>query len=315
MSRSIPRRLYVLLSVLVGLPLACCGLVYGASEYQLRRVYDVPAPNFAIPDDDASRQRGEHLVQTVGGCADCHGGTNLVGAIVFDDPLIGTLAAPNLTPGNPRIAAYSDSDWVAAIRHGVGADGRALVGVSAGSLRHLSNADTAAIIAFLKSSRPFPRTLPARRMGPMGRLFVALAPLLPEPGRLGILPAAFIDHEVRPAAAPESAVSAAYGQYLVRLTCVECHHEDLAGGTDPGEGLNITPGGRVGKWSEADFVRALRSGRRPDGTFLDADMMPSGRLRRFTEDELSAIWLYLQSVPAVTEPTMEPTPDPSASRP
>ena len=36
--------------------------------------------------------------------------------------------------------------------------------------------------------------------------------------------------------------------------------------------MNLTPGGPLARWTEADFVRALRTGRRPDGTAIRPPM-------------------------------------------
>jgi hypothetical protein len=59
---------------------------------------------------------------------------------------------------------------------------------------------------------------------------------------------------------------------------------------------NLTTAG-IGNWTEADFVRALREGTRPDGTVIN-EFMPWKAFRGMTDAELHAIWLYLRSVPA-----------------
>jgi hypothetical protein len=58
---------------------------------------------------------------------------------------------------------------------------------------------------------------------------------------------------------------------------------------------NLTPTG-IGKWTQADFVKAMRSGIRPDGRILSA-AMPWPYMRLMTDDELSALWVYLRSLP------------------
>src|SRR3990172_1971615 len=84
-----------------------------------------------------------------------------------------------------------------------------------------------------------------------------------------------------------------HGEYVVRLGgCLGCHTEDkkgavpFAGGralkTPFGifYGPNITPDPQagIGRWSEADFVRAMRHGERPDG----ADYFPPFPYSSFT---------------------------------
>jgi mono/diheme cytochrome c family protein len=217
----------------------------------------------------------------------------------FDNLYMGTLVAPNLTSGQGGIgSSYTAADWERSIRHGVGRDGRALVGVSAVTLHNLSDTDTAAMIAYLQSLPPRNGQWPERKLGPLARPFLVFFP-----GEM--LPAAVIDHEARPDA-PTPGVTVAYGRYLVSLACVECHKEDLGGGSEPGEGMNITTGGNLGHWTEADFIKTLRTGRTPEGEFLETTYMPQGRLRHLTEDELRAIWLYIQSLPPVYRKNARP---------
>jgi hypothetical protein len=50
-------------------------------------------------------------------------------------------------------------------------------------------------------------------------------------------------------------------------------------------------------WSESDFIRALREGVRPDGTMLDS-AMPWRTFALHTDDELRAMWVYLEAIAA-----------------
>jgi hypothetical protein len=62
---------------------------------------------------------------------------------------------------------------------------------------------------------------------------------------------------------------------------------------------NITPDSAtgIGTWTLVDFTRAVREGRRPDGTPLAKDM-PSELFADCTDDEVAALWSYLRTVPA-----------------
>jgi mono/diheme cytochrome c family protein len=63
-------------------------------------------------------------------------------------------------------------------------------------------------------------------------------------------------------------------------------------------GPNITPHpvAGIGNWTEADFVRAMRHGRRPDGDhYFPAFPYPS--FTRITDDDLRHLWAYLRSLP------------------
>jgi hypothetical protein len=62
---------------------------------------------------------------------------------------------------------------------------------------------------------------------------------------------------------------------------------------------NITPHetGLQG-WTEADFLRALRQGKRKDGTDIKPQM-PWSVYGQMNDVELKALWAYLQTVPPV----------------
>jgi len=53
----------------------------------------------------------------------------------------------------------------------------------------------------------------------------------------------------------------------------------------------------IGAWSEADFIRAMRTGMRPDGRVLNTSM-PWPYYAQMTDDELRALWRFLQALPA-----------------
>jgi mono/diheme cytochrome c family protein len=286
------------LLLLLALPLLCMGSVFAVAEYQLRRVYHIPDANLTIPTDEASMARGQHFVEVIGGCPECHRIALDGDRFFVDDPLIGSIPAANLTPHETGIGSvYSPNDWERAIRHGVGRDGRALIGVSSGVLQHLSDDDVAAMIAYLQTIPPKEKTIPTREVGPLARPFLFLANILPEEEN-DIMPALAINHNAPRPPALQPGVTAEYGGYLVSLMCVECHKLDLGGGSDPGEGMNITTGGNLGNWTEEEFLNTIKLGWTPDGRFL-LDAMPQERFHFLTNDELKAIWLYIQSLPPV----------------
>jgi mono/diheme cytochrome c family protein len=159
---------------------------------------------------------------------------------------------------------------------------------------HLSDTDLGAIIGYLKQLPPVDREVPETRFGPLGRALLAA-------GKLNILVAPKTSQEVaRAAVAPEPTVE--YGRYLADISgCHGCHGYGLSGGRVAGPSTlppasNLTVTG-LGSWTEADFVRALREGRRPGGAPLD-EFMPWKIYRHLRDDELHALWLYLRSVPA-----------------
>ena len=78
---------------------------------------------------------------------------------------------------------------------------------------------------------------------------------------------------------------------------------DLSGGPVPGAppdvppAPNLTPGGELRGWSDADIVKALREGVTPSGRQLNP-FMPWKATAQMTDDELKAVILYVRSVPA-----------------
>ena len=123
--------------------------------------------------------------------------------------------------------------------------------------------------------------------------------------------AVFAFASLTPALLAAAAGDPKHGEYAVRLGgCLGCHTEDkksavpFAGGralkTPFGTffGPNITPHPQsgIGDWTEADFIRAMRHGRRPDGAnYFPAFPYPS--FTRITDDDLRDIWAYLRTLP------------------
>ena len=101
------------------------------------------------------------------------------------------------------------------------------------------------------------------------------------------------------------------GEYLVKAGgCLACHTEErkdaapFAGGralkTPFGTfyGPNITPhpDAGLGRWSEADFIRAMRLGERPDGAhYFPAFPYPS--FTKISDTDLRDLWAFLKTLP------------------
>ena len=280
----------------VALILIVAAAVYGFSEARYRKQYAVAPSTIVVPADSATIARGEHLVQSFGGCVECHG-ENLGGQKVLDDPAIGRVYGPNLTRGAGGIgASLTDADIARALRHGVGRNGRALKAMPSTDYVHLSDADLAAIVAYVKTRPPVDGAAPSIRVGPVGRaLYVA--------GKLPFLHAERIDH-ARPApmtVTPGETVE--YGKYVAAVGCQGCHGPTLAGGPIVGgapdwpPAANLTPAGALKSWSEEAFISFLRTGKRPDGTPVN-QVMPIRLTKRMTDQEIRALWMYLKTVPA-----------------
>lgn len=265
-----------------------------STNRRLNRQYTIPVAPIPIPTDEASLALGAHWADMH--CRICHG-NDLSGGEFFNDPDLGYVDAPNLTPGKGGIGStYTDEDWVRAIRHGVKKNGTSVFIMPSNDFYYLSDYDLGSVIAYLKTLPPVDNEIREPNLSPMAKILYAA-------GAFGdLLYAETIQHDVRPPA-PEVGVTVEYGEYLVNAHgCKSCHGENLAGKqpAEPGAPFapNLTPGGELVGWSEADFANTLRTGLTPSGRLM-SDSMPWKGLGRMTDDEISAVWMYLQSLPAL----------------
>ena len=101
------------------------------------------------------------------------------------------------------------------------------------------------------------------------------------------------------------------GEYLAKAGgCVGCHTEKKQGavpfaggralktpfGTFHGPNITPHPQAGIGRWTEADFVRAMREGVRPDGAnYFPAFPYPS--FTKISDADLRDLWAYLRTLP------------------
>jgi mono/diheme cytochrome c family protein len=161
----------------------------------------------------------------------------------------------------------------------------------------MSDADLGAVIAYIQSLPPVDNPLPPRRVELLGRMMLGAGMFPP-------FAADQIDHSLPPHPAPAPGATTEYGQYLAH-TCTECHGSQLNGIPfgPPGQEVpspNLTRGGEMVVWSEADFINTMRTGITPTGRVLGEDM-PWKYYGRMTDDELKAVWRYIQSLPALPQ--------------
>ena len=289
----------ITLGTLIGLILVVAAVLFLMGNARLNKVYTVEPSNLTLPTDAASLEYGKHRAETL--CEGCHG-PDLSGIENwFNAPPIGHIDSANLTSGEGGLGAdFTIEDYVRAIRHGIDQEGKPIFMVAVPSTAHLSDEDLASIIAYLKTIPPVDHPVKERYFTPLARILLAA-------GMLGKLPAEAVSHDVH-VTAPERGVSIEYGEYLVNTNdCRECHGPHLNGGTsaDPTAtwiSPNLTPGGELGFWTEDQFVNTLRTGVTPGGHQL-SENMPWEVYRNFYDDELKAIWLYLQSIPKLEQYT------------
>lgn len=288
--------LLILVVVLVAAAIAL--FAYGHWRYNqaMSTVYPIGDPSLTMVRDAAIIERGRHQFNVLA-CVECHGKDGS-GKIAIDAGPVGVIVAPNLTPG--ALPASYDADGIAAaIRHGVRADGTPLLVMPSEDFAHLSDEDTAALVAYIQSMPRSSNDPGKSALKPLGYVLFGL-------GKLPLIPAERIDHSPRERATPAVAATAEYGEYLARA-CTGCHAHDYAGQHVPGtppefpDSANLTPhADGLKDWTQQDFVRAIREGKRPDGRVLNT-FMPWPVMKQMSDTELAAIWTYLQTLPPLPD--------------
>jgi cytochrome c553 len=280
----------IVVAGLLGLILLLAVSAYTVSASRLNRTYEVTADfTLNVPTDPESIAAGEKLAATYL-CGDCHG-ANLAGQLFVDDPAFGQVYSANLTAGENGIGAtYSDEEIARAIWYGVKSDGSPTVGMPAEFHQAIHIADMEKLIAYLRSVPPVNTDYPPSSYGPMFRV-MHVANMFP------LIPVEQVDAGQPPLDPISPDETLAYGAYVAAF-CAHCHLADFAGDTEMFQSPNITPAA-IGTWTEAEFVRAITEGVRPDGTQLDPELMPWESISRYSDEELQALWAYLQTVEPV----------------
>lgn len=296
------RRMLKRVALAIGVLIAVTGGGAGVFAYaeasaydaSIDKSYDIAPGALRRSTDPAVIARGQHLVRSLAPCAigGCHG-PDLGGGHVTESGPIGRSVAPNVSL---LVQAYTDGELERLIRHGVKKDGRTVRFMIADSFNWLPDDDVVAVISYLRTVPPVERATGWTEIRTFGKVM----------DRMGYIPidiARRIDHdhvEVGPPPSP----TVEYGRWVAHL-CTGCHGANLAGGPLPGTPpgfpvpLNLTPHATgLAGWTYEDLVRVGESGARKNGRPLAA-FMPTEVLRNMDDTERRALWMYLQSRPAV----------------
>jgi mono/diheme cytochrome c family protein len=312
----------IVFGALAGLIVISLAVIYFKSQSRLTRVYDVPGETVVIPTDDESIARGKHIFQ-FRGCEACHSGggyldlsesdqpieshlnlpsqgvPRMEGHVYLDDPAIGLVVASNLTAGQGGVGSgRTDRDWVRSIRHGIRPDGTPLLFMPSTEFYFLSDEDLGAVIAYIKSAPPVDNELSPSTLSLTGRIVMTLVP------DITFIPAELIPHNAPRPAAPEVGITSEYGAYLT-YSCKVCHGLAMSGGPIPGfpsswppaPNLTFGDGSALPLWTEEGFINTIRTGVTPEGRKIRGEFMPWGSYKFMSDDELKAVWIYLQSLP------------------
>jgi mono/diheme cytochrome c family protein len=253
--------------------------------------------------------RGEYLVKAAD-CVACHtapdSGEPFAGGVPFKLPF-GTIYSSNITPDTKTgIGAYSDDEFVRAVREGVRRDGRHLYpAFPYTSYTQLSRGDVLAIKAYLftlpavaQPNRPNDLSFPFNQRWAMA-----------------FWNAAFFKSQ-RFSADPTKSAQWNSGAYLASALghCGECHTprnlgygmkhgRELAGEELQGwHAYNITsdPKYGIGAWSDAEVIAYLTTGHAPEHASASGPMgeAVAHSLQFLQADDAAALVAYLRTVPA-----------------
>ncbi|MEO6985642.1 MAG: c-type cytochrome [Paralcaligenes sp.] len=256
--------------------------------------------------DDALLMRGKYLMEGVVACANCHIARDdkghplfskgLSGGMLFDDTAFKAYA-PNITP-DPQtgIGNWTDVQLARAIREGIRPDGT-LIGppMPVPFYRNLSDADLAAIIAYLRAQPVIKNSVPKSTY------------FIPLPANYGP-PVGHVE-------LPAMTNTLKYGEYLANIGhCMDCHtprnNKGMlvtarlgAGGQLikwPAGGEAVTPNltpdeSGLKSWSDAQIAHAIRDGVDKDGVHLKR-IMAFDWYRNINDSDMNALIAYLRSL-------------------
>lgn len=268
------------LGLLLALALIFAGWVWFASARVLGRTHEPAPERLARPSAaelaDAGRQA------RILGCSNCHG-ARLEGRLMFDGGPFARVWAPNLTVLAARVG---DQQLAAAIRQGIGHDGRALYIMPSPMYARLTDGEVAALILHIRRAPRIGGQVSAIEWGPIGRFALAK----------GDVPSA-IDRleEFRNRQPFDTGPEHATGRRLAAIACSECHGPDLTGHS-PAPDIAAPDLAVTGAYDLARFRTLMRTGRPPGGR--DLGLMRDVAAQDFsayTDEELAQLHAYLSA--------------------
>lgn len=229
-------------------------------------------------------------------------------------PDFGEIHSANITRSKEHgIGNWTDGEIMYFLRTGVRKNGQ-YAPIYMPKYPHLSDEDLKCVVAWLRSDQPAVQAseTPTVKSSPSLLIkFLCVVAFKP------------LAYPANPIPEPDTNKTADYGKYLVegRYDCWTCHSADFktlnftypektpgyCGGGNLMYNLegkkmytaNITPDEKtgIGGWTEDDFRKAMHESKNKEGKALRYPMLPYNAL---TDKEVTAIWQYLRSIPAVS---------------
>ena len=256
-------------------------------------------------------ERGRQLSAML--CNDCHMDPNtdkLTGRKMDEVKQFGAVYSKNITKDPEHgIGKWTDGELAYLLRTGIKPDGTFLPVMA--KLQKMSDEDLQSIIAFLRSDnawiQPDNTVQPESKYSFLSKFLTTIKAIQPMPYYKSV-------------PEPDTTNLLKWGEYvaLYRVECYACHSADFT--TDdfinPEKSKGFFGGGNkfempdgsiiysrnltmdeetgIGKWSEEDFVKAVKTGIIPGGPGVRPPMKPYAYL---SDGEIKAIHAYLKTIP------------------
>ncbi|MFL5728168.1 MAG: c-type cytochrome [Cytophagaceae bacterium] len=306
--------------IILGVIIAAVGITLTVLQVSYPKAGE--APVIKVDSSPAQIERGKYLANHVAVCVDCHSqrdwnsfagplipGTEGRGGEEFNEKygFPGTFFSKNITPAG--IGSWTDGEIYRAITSGVSRNGEPFFPVMPYiNYNSMDTEDAHAIIAYLRTLKPIENKVPESR------------PNFPVNFILRTMP-----KPAQPQKRPGASDVLAYGKYLTNLAaCDGCHTPQekgkaiegmymaggfefplFTGGVVRSANLTSDKETGIGNWSKASFISRFK-------TYADSSMQhipaEKGKFNTFmpwimysgmSEEDLGAIYTYLQSVPAI----------------
>lgn len=306
----------------VAILLAGCFAAYiyfkGIPKYPVAIPADIAA--MKVVGDSIRIERGKKIASLL--CRECHldpSTGHLTGSFRADVPAeFGKIFSKNITQQPEKgIGNWSDGQLYFYLRTGQHPLTGLYVPPYMPKYPLMADEDLKSVIAWLRSDdpvcQPAPQEFPENRPNFLVK-FLSNVAFKPLP-----LPAA-------PISVPDTANRVAFGKYVANglVNCYACHSADFKktddlhpeksagfyGGGNPlldAEGKITIPSANItmdeetgiGKWTETQFLEAVKYAKNPRGGLLRYPMAPHAAL---SDSEVKAIFAYLKTVPVIKNP-------------
>jgi mono/diheme cytochrome c family protein len=305
------RYLLILLGIIVV-------LVGGFAAFvAIRGIPDYTPENFSLTVKITPErvERGRQLSSML--CNDCHMDQNthkLTGRKMDEISQFGSVYSRNITqdPDN-GIGKWTDGQLAYLLRTGVKPDGRFLPIMA--KLQKMSDEDLQSIIAFLRSDHQWVQAdntrQPDSKYSFLSKFLTTIKAIKPMPFYKSV-------------AEPDTTSQVKWGEYvaLYRVECYTCHSNDFTtvdfinpekskgffgggnkfkmpdGSTIYSRNLTMDEETGIGKWTEEEFVRTVKTGIVPNGQ--PAVRPPMKPYTDLTDGEVKAIYAYLKTLPKIS---------------